>query len=109
MCVSAKKSTEVVCLSAKKSRQSGMTSHFFVPQGTQDLGVVRQHPRHASGRIIYVVSAAHDVSQVGLLFGSATPESDLCVGPQHQILVGGHAGCSVVPGAMFIPPQGICH
>ena len=30
--VSAKKSTEVVCcLSAKKSRQSGMTSHFSVP------------------------------------------------------------------------------
>ena len=21
----------------------------------------------------------------------------LCVGPQHQIMVGGHAGCSVVP------------
>ena len=27
------------CLSAKKSRHSGMTSHFFVPQGTRDLGV----------------------------------------------------------------------
>ena len=43
------------------------------------------------------VHTAHDVPQVGLLYGPATPESGLCVGPQHQILVGGHAGCSVVP------------
>ena len=48
-------------------------------------------------RIICVVSAAHDVPQVGLFCGSATPESGLCVGPQHHILVGGDAGGSVVP------------
>ena len=48
-------------------------------------------------RIICVVSAAHDVPQVELLGGPTTPESGLCVGPQHQILVGGHAGCSVAP------------
>ena len=38
-------------------------------------------------RIICVVSAAHDVPQVGLFCGSATPESGLCVGPQHQRVV----------------------
>ena len=39
MCVSAKNTEEVVvcCLLVKKSRQSGITSHFFVPQGTRDL------------------------------------------------------------------------
>ena len=74
-----------------------MTCHFFVPQGTQDLGVVQQHTTHASVLIICVVSAAHVVPQVGLLCGSATPETGLCVVPQHRILVGAHAGCSVVP------------
>ena len=94
------------------------TNHFFVPRGTQDLGAVRQHPRHASVRIVCVVSAAHDVPQVGLLCGSATSESGLMwvrntrewpyVGPQHQILVDGHTGC-LFSGATFISPQGVCH
>ena len=84
-------------VSAKKSRESGMTCHFFVPQGTQDLGVVQQHIMHASVRIICVASVAHGVPQVGLLCGSATPETGLCVVPQHRILVGAHACCSVVP------------
>ena len=50
----------------------------------------------ASTRIICVVSAAHDVPQVGILCGSATLESGLCVGPQHQILVGRHVVVVVV-------------
>ena len=55
-----------------------------------------------------ITEAAHGVPQVGLLGGSATPESGLCVDPQQQIiLVGRHASCSV--GAVSIPPQGICH
>ena len=63
-------------VSVKKSRESGMTRHFFVPQGTQDLGVVQQRTTHASVLIIiFVVSAAHAVPQVGLLCESATPET----------------------------------
>ena len=70
---------------------------FSSPGEHTDLVVVQQYPRRASVRIMYVVFAVHNVPQVGLLCGSATPESGLCVGPQHQIiLVGRHAGCSVV-------------
>ena len=65
------------------------------------LASVQQHPRQASVRIICVVSAAHDVTQVGLLCGSATLEIGLCVGPQHRILFGAHAGCSVVRCPFF--------
>ena len=43
------------------------------------LGAVQQYPRHTSVRIICVVSTAHDVPQVGLLCGCATPESVILI------------------------------
>ena len=65
---------------------------FSSPREHTDLGVV---PRRASARIICVVSAAHDVLQVGILCGSATPNT-------------GRSACRLLGGAVSIPPQGIC-
>ena len=71
---------------------TALADSWAQPREHTDLGVV---PKRVSARIICVVSAAHDVPQVGILCGSATAESCLCLGPQHQILVGRHAGCWV--------------
>ena len=66
---------------------------FSPPREHADLGVA---PKRASARIICVVSAAHDVPQVGILCGSATPNTD-------------RSACRLLGGAVSIPPQGICH
>ena len=66
---------------------------FSSPRKHTGLGVV---PRRASARIVCVVSAAHDVPQVGILCGSATPNA-------------GRSACRLLGGAVSIAPQGICH
>ena len=83
---------------AKKSRQSGMTSHFFVPQGTHGSwrGSAVSGARHCENRLRGVRSTRRPACRAFVYHRSATPNT-------------GRSACRLFSGAVSIPPQGICH
>ena len=115
------------CLSAKKSRQSGMTSHFFVPQGTRDLGVssidklLFRPPGNTESWCGSVVSKARQCeNQLRGVRSTRRPVSRAFVWVRNirewSLSLCGSAtpntgwwACRLFSGAMLFPLQGICH